>query len=587
MIKSKNLGQFYRYVRNKSQHRSDVPPLRGANDSLVFSDHDKANALNNYFVSVCTSDNGVFPPFTPPIPKVPFQDLESMSINSIFSQLRKQKNVYSAGPDGIPPVFFKQLAVDLAFPIYFLFNSILTTGVLPAVWKSANVVPIYKKKGSISEPENYRPISLTCVACKLFESLVKSHLLHYLTVNDLISKEQHGFLNKKSTCTNLLEALNDWTSNIENNLFTFVLSLDFAKAFDSMSRPKLLYKLEKLGIHGKVLMCLKSFLDNRRQRVKIGKCFSDYKPIISGVPQGSVLGPLLFVIFINDITDVSSSDNTIKLFADDLKSYVAGRDLKCRDIFISTICKLLDWAKLWQLPVAFKKTNWCLISKGVVDISELSVYDNYFDKVAEVNDLGVKFNYKLDFSAHIDEVVSKAKQRIFLLNKCIVSKDPTVLINGFKTYVLPILDYNSQIWSPYLVGDINRIEAIQRNFLKHLKGFEGLTYSTRLIKANLCTLELRRLRADLMLCFKIVHNLIALSKEAFFTFDNNSITRGNKFKLKLVQVKSKARFNFFASRVVNVWNSLPDSAVCATSAYAFSKCINNLCFSKFLILQFD
>ena len=158
----------------------------------------------------------------------------------------------------------------------------------------------------------------------------------------MLSNDQHGFLSKKSTLTNLLEALNDWTSNIEKKLTTFVLSLDFAKAFDSMSRPKLIYKLEHLGIYGNVLSCIKSFLDDQMQRVKIGHYFSTYQPIISGVSQGSVLGPLLFVIFINDITDVNSNGNTNKLFADDLKSYVSGSDHDCKDIFSSSISELFD-----------------------------------------------------------------------------------------------------------------------------------------------------------------------------------------------------------------------------------------------------
>jgi ribonuclease P/MRP protein subunit RPP40 len=237
-------------------------------------------------------------------------------------------------------------------------------------------------------------------------------LLDYFTRNNLLSNDQHGFLQKKSTLTNLLEAINDWTASVENKLITFVLSLDFAKAFDSLSRKKLIYKLECLGINGRVLICIKSFLDNRMQRVKVGQSYSNYLPICSGVPQGSVLGPLLFVIFINDIVYANSNRNTIKLFADDLKSYISGKDYQCRDLFSSSISELMEWARLWQLPIAFKKSSWGVIAKGREMLTDLAIEGDYLEKVSDVKDLGVKFNYKLDFTAHIDDTISKAKQVI-------------------------------------------------------------------------------------------------------------------------------------------------------------------------------
>ena len=277
----------------------------------------------------------------------------------------------------------------------------------------------------------------------------------------------------------------------------------------------------------------------------------------------------------------------MKLFADDLKSYVTGNDLGSKVNFITSANELFQWANLWQLPVAFNKSSWGIIHTGNNPNTELSFGDFELAKVDEVKDLGVKFNYKLDFSSHIDDVVAKAKQRLFLLYKCIISRDPDTLIRGFKTYVLPILDYNSQIWSPHKICDILRIESVQRNFLKKLKGYGSLSYNDRLIKSDLCSLELRRLRSDLVLCFKIVHNLIPLNQKSFFTFDTTSRTRGNMYKIKLTFAKSKARFNFFASRVVNIWNSLPNIVVCSENIFEFKKRICVIDFSKFLILQCD
>src|ERR1051325_1740644 len=233
-----------------------------------------------------------------------------------------------------------------------------------------------------------------------------------------------------------------------------------------MSRPKLLFKLNKLGIDGKVLMSIEQFLNGRQQRVKIGNCYSSFKPMTSGVPQGSVLGPLLFVIFINDIVNASKHNAAVKLFADDVKSYVSGNTSDCKELFVCSVTDILDWANKWQLPVSFKKSSWGIIAKkkrnGQLNLKEnVIVNDEVLIQITEVQDLGVKFNFNLNFTAHIDNVISKAKQRIFLLNKCIISKDPDTLLKGYKVYVLPILDYNSQIWSPQKIGDITKIETIQ------------------------------------------------------------------------------------------------------------------------------
>ena len=251
-----------------------------------------------------------------------------------------------------------------------------------------------------------------------------------------------------------------------------------------------------MGISGNVLNGIKSFLNDKLRRVKLGQTFSSFAEINSGVPQESVLGPLLFVLFINDIVCANSQGNTLKLFADDVNSYVTGIGNECKARFYSSVTEILEWAKTWQLPVNFKKSSFGLISNDVIsnDVingevvggDDLVTFNNeIISKIDEVKNLGVLFNFKLNFSSHISNVISKAKHRIFLLKKCITSGDAVNLIKGFRVYVLPILDYNSQIWSPYKLGDISKIESVQRTFLKYLRGYEGLDYNKRLEKAQL------------------------------------------------------------------------------------------------------
>ena len=284
----------------------------------------------------------------------------------------------------------------------------------------ASVVPIFKK-GSSACPKNYRPISLTCTGCKIFESAIKLVLVPFLDEKKLLSSHQHGFRSRHSTCLNLLEALDDWTNNLESKFDTFVAHVDFARAFDSVSLPKLIHKLKWAGVRGLLLSCIQSLLTDRLQKVKIGNSFSDLKPIVSGVPQGSVLGPILFIFYINDITNVMDNSIIPKLYADDLKAYNTEVTDPDGTTFNKTLCNITKWADTWQLPISTEKSKWLLISnKRILS----SVADNFFElagvtlpRSTDVVDLGVNFNSKLNFKDHISTIIAKAKQRLFLLKK--------------------------------------------------------------------------------------------------------------------------------------------------------------------------
>src|SRR5260221_1675279 len=176
-------------------------------------------------------------------------------------------------------------------------------------------------KGLASDVSNYRPISITCICCKMLETIVKNNLLSYLEKNRIISKSQHGFLKAHSTSTNILESLNDWTLQIDNRGALGVAYIDFSKAFDSVSHPKLLHKLQAIGIGGKLLSWISSFLSSRFQSTFVGAARSPLITMSSGVPQGSVLGPLLFVLYVNEIAELLKPCLSLKMFADDVKLY--------------------------------------------------------------------------------------------------------------------------------------------------------------------------------------------------------------------------------------------------------------------------
>jgi Reverse transcriptase (RNA-dependent DNA polymerase) len=241
-------------------------------------------------------------------------------------------------------------------PLSQMFTSFMSVGSIPSAWKTAVVTPVFKK-GASSDPSNYRPISQTSVFCKLMERVMTADITDYLLKHKLLSPQQHGFLAKRSTLTNLLETTNDWSITIDNKQINTVIYIDFSKAFDTVSHPKLLTKLQSCGITGDLLSVIKDFLLNRSQRTRVGCQLSNQKFLTSGVVQGSCLGPLLFLLFINDISTIFQNPITSKLYADDLKLYTTTETIHDSQQLQYCLDSLHQWSQDWQLTISIKNAK--------------------------------------------------------------------------------------------------------------------------------------------------------------------------------------------------------------------------------------
>ena len=234
------------------------------------------------------------------------------------SKLKGLKTSSSPGPDNVHPRVLKEGAEFLAKPRAIIFSKSLDNSYLPNDWTLGTIVPIFKK-GNRQLPRNYRPVSLTAIPCKILESIIKDELMKHLTAGDLLAAGQHGFRSRRSCNTQLLEVINEWSLIIEQGDPIDTLYMDFQKAFDSVPHERLLNKLQSYGVSGKVLKWVKAFLTGRQQQVVVGGQASAWAPVSSEVPQGSVLGPALFILYINDLPEAVQS--SVKLFADDTKIY--------------------------------------------------------------------------------------------------------------------------------------------------------------------------------------------------------------------------------------------------------------------------
>jgi ribonuclease P/MRP protein subunit RPP40 len=582
VLASGTTKSFFGYVNGRIAAKPDIPNLRRADGSWAATDAEKAELLAEQFSSTYAADDGNIPVCTQ-ISDTTIDHVD-FPIVKILDVLKGLKEDLCSGPDALPRVFYKKLSKPLAPILWFMFTALLAMGSVPSSWLLANVTALYKGKGSRFQPGNYRDISLTAVASKCMETIVRDALIKHLVDVGLLSPFQHGFLPGRSCLTQMLQCMNDWTRLLGKRQGVDIMYLDFAKAFNSVSHRKLLRKLHALGVRGKLLRWIQAFLSKRRQRVRVNNSFSDWCDLLSGVPQGSVLGPILFAIYVNDLPG-AVRNSSVRLYADDSKLYFSVNSVEDAAAFQEDLNRIHAWANEWQLTLAFHKCAvlHCGFSNQRFDYTIAGVP---VAKAASYCDLGITVTPDLKPSVHCRTLAKCAFTRANLILKAFFTKDPYFFMRLFNVFVRPKLECNTPVWSPGYRRDIDVIESVLRNFTSRIPGFRVWNYEERLITLKQDSLELRRWVFDLCLVYKILGGLIELSRVEFFLTDPNPERTRASHSRKLIRSTdySVVRSSFFSNRVVPVWNGLPESVVSAPSLNAFKR---RLCECKPYLMTFS
>ena len=561
-----NQKLFWKYSNSRLKTKSGIECLRDEHGCFTHDDNMKASILNKFFASVFTEEDvSTIPQCTPPTTNPHVVDDLEITEDMVRTKLSMLKSTSSPGPDHIHPRVLKEAAGHLAKPLSILYNKSISEECLPEDWKLGVVVPIFKK-GDRQGAENYRPISLTSIPCKVLESLIRDRLMSHMEDEELLSKHQHGFRARRSCSSQLIEVLDEWSACLESGEPVDTLYLDFRKAFDSVPHQRLLRKLEYYGITGKLKQWIAAFLSGRLQQVTIRGCCSPWVPVSSGVPQGSVLGPALFIIYINDLADVVCS--SIKIFADDTKIYRSVSPNSGSEQLQRDLDAVVAWSDMWQLPFSDTKCKVLHLGSGN-PCQPYTMRGAVLEVTPTERDLGIFVDPVLKFRKQAAAAASKGNQMLALVKRSFACINNVTLPLLYKSLVRPHLEYGNLVWGPFNRADQKLIERVQRRATKLVPELRHLPYQERLRRLNLPSLYHRRRRGDMITIFQIMNGGINMRPDQLFEPAVSAATRGHEMKLRKPQAASRARRNTLAVRAINDWNALPPSIILSASLNQF------------------
>ena len=578
-LKNNDCRPFWRYTKSQRQENCSVASLKDKGQ-LHSNSLDKAEILNNQFTSVFTSDasdpnaNTVLE--GPSIPTIPDIIFDETGIAKLLKNIDPKK---AHGPDVLPCRLLKELADELAPVFCYIFQYSYDSGTLPSVWNTANVSPIYKK-GPVYDAANYRPVSLTCVPCKLMEHVLCSCMRAHFDRFGVLTPLNHGFRSKHSCETQLLLTIHDFITNLTGAKSQIdVAVLDFSKAFDKVPHARLMSKLRLMGIHGKTAEWIRQFLADRTQKVVVdGQCSSSAR-VLSGVPQGTVLGPLLFLCFINDIVTVVDPHTQIRLFADDCLLYRKISTIQDQIQLQIDLSSLSNWSHSWGMHFNPSKCNILSITNfkdPLIKFYELE--GRILDHVEAAKYLGILIENTLTFTGHIKDIVNKANRKLGFLKRNLRNTPLEVRKMAYISLVRSSLEYGSTIWDPYTQSQKNDIEKIQNKAIRWIfdkSPRERVSITGLRNQIGLETLQKRRLNSRLCLFYKMVSGEVVVTVADVGLEASDARMRGNNHPHKFRHKKKNDICT--VTRTIPAWNKLNPEVFSADSLDSFKSRLGALC----------
>lgn len=547
------------FMSNKGYTTDEIPPIE-SNNRTYYSSKEIANLFNSFFISQSFVDDNP----NEPLPQI-YQETSEITeivltndeVDKVLRELNPQKAV---GPDKINNRILTASRSVIAPALTVLFNRCLNSERFPTVWKTAHVSPIHKK-GRKDLCNNYRPISLLSCIGKALEKCVQTHTLSHLINNSLLTSNQSGFIPGDSTVYHLLNLYHDLCSSLDNKTTVQSIFFDISKAFDRVWHRGLVHKLNGIGIRGRLLNWFSDYLDNRKQAVVIKGEISEYSLVSAGVPQGSVLGPILFLIYINDIiTDIQS---TIKLFADDTSMYsFINNPTDQAFILNSDLAKINDWSKKWKVNFNQTKTELMVLSRTPnVNLPPLYFDNTTLEPTSNHKHLGVILQNDCKWDLHINAIITKCRPLVNCLRTFKYRLSRKALENLYKSYILPHFDYADVLWDNCTIAQSEELEALHLDALRTIIGsVRGTSHEKLYSESGFTTLYERRRRHKIIMYYKIVSGHVPkylqdvlppiVTEDITYNLRRTYERRGFAWDI------NRFRDSFFADTTLT-WNNLP------------------------------
>jgi hypothetical protein len=558
-----NTKYFFTYAAKFSTSKTKIGPLIDESGQLVNGNKEMSELLSENYKRVFSIPNNTLP------------NLSAASENSLTnfnigtSEIAKAIDDIGSnsapGPDDIPAILLKQCKQELLVPLQMLWQKSLDTSDIPQKMKHAVIFPL-AKGGSLTNPANYRPVSLTSHIVKIFERIVKGRIVNFLETNKWLNPKQHGFRSRRSTLTQLLEHYDDIIHAMCDGSNVDVIYLDFAKAFDKVDHIILLTKLHNAGVRGKVFEWIKNFLQNRTQSVTVNGETSDPVEVLSGVPQGTVLGPLLFLVMANDLSR-NCEHSSVSCFADDTRVLGTVKGIEDLQNVQTDLNEIIKWAG--ENNMQFNESKFELLRYG--QNSDLKTGSSYYSspntpitEKESLRDLGVIMQNNATFDEQIAKVEASGRRLCSWALRTFLSRDERTMLTLWKQLIQPVMDYCSPLWIPHKRKDLERLEAVQRSFTSKITEVKEMNYHDRLNALRLYSIQRRFERFIIINIWKILEGFSVNVNEKIVekVTERNQTRTGRMCYFKVPKSTGGLKFqtmafNSFTCRGPKLFNRMP------------------------------